>query len=336
LINFIRAAVYIILVMIEKIEITQRFNFKRLNRHYECFTIDFLSNTGYYKISERGSGDKFLSESPLCDSSWIDILVDLRSRMTSEIRTFDFESADRFLHDFDELKLFDGFESEEFLLFEKLEVIYSYVVIIYSSEGYFEYSFKNNFPEKWEEFGRMLRDLVGFDVLHLNYQRQFATPLYHDIRNDGVYLGDDRLAVRTIEFGHYRTYPYDLPHPRLIVNFEDKSIEGYVEKELMPSDEELILNLLEKYHVYRWIFTQYHRKSLTRDPDDLEGYDWYLEMVFEGGVIWHLFGYNEYPDTYVHLGREIIEISGMDLCEIDTICDEDIELFNKFGDEILS
>ena len=226
--------------MIEKIEITQRFNFKRLNRHYECFTIDFLSNTGYYKISERGSGDKFLSESPLCDDSWIDILVDLRSRMTSEIRTFDYESADQFLHDFEELKLFEGFESEEFLLFEKLEVIYSCVVIIYSSEGYFEYSFKNNFPEKWEQFGQMLYDLVGFDVLHLNYQRQFATPMYHGIKEDGVYKNGEKLAIKTIEFGHYKTYPYDLPHTRMIVNFEDKTIEGYVERELTGDVEKLI------------------------------------------------------------------------------------------------
>ena len=322
--------------MIEKIEITQRFNFKRLNRHYECFTIDFLSNTGYYKISERGSGDKFLSESPLCDDSWIDILVDLRSRMTSEIRTFDYESADQFLHDFEELKLFEGFESEEFLLFEKLEVIYSCVVIIYSSEGYFEYSFKNNFPEKWEEFGQMLYDLVGFDVLHLNYQRQFATPMYHGIKEDGVYKNGEKLAIKTIEFGHYKTYPYDLPHPRMIVNFEDKTIEGYVERELTGDVEKLILDLLEKYHVYKWIFRDYHRKSMERDPDDLEGYDWYLEIVFKGDVIWHLFGYNEYPDTYVHLAREIIEICGMDLLEIETISGADIELFNKFGDEILS
>ena len=322
--------------MIEKIEITQRFNFKRLNRHYECFTIDFLSNTGYYKISERGSGDKFLSESPLCDDSWIDILVDLRSRMTSEIRTFDYESADQFLHDFEELKLFEGFESEEFLLFEKLEVIYSCVVIIYSSEGYFEYSFKNNFPEKWEEFGQMLYDLVGFDVLHLNYQRQFATPMYHGIKEDGVYKNGEKLAIKTIEFGHYKTYPYDLPHPRMIVNFEDKTIEGYVERELTGDVEKLISDLLEKYHVYKWIFRDYHRKSMERDPDDLEGYDWYLEIVFKGDVIWHLFGYNEYPDTYVHLAREIIEICGMDLLEIETISGADIELFNKFGDEILS
>ena len=36
--------------MIEKIEITQRFNFKRLNRHYECFTIDMVNNNAYYKM----------------------------------------------------------------------------------------------------------------------------------------------------------------------------------------------------------------------------------------------------------------------------------------------
>ena len=38
------------ILMIEKIEITQRFNFKRLNRHYECFTIDMVNNNAYYKM----------------------------------------------------------------------------------------------------------------------------------------------------------------------------------------------------------------------------------------------------------------------------------------------
>ena len=322
--------------MIEKIEITQRFNFKRLNRHYECFTIDFLTNTGYYKISERGSGDKFLSESPLCDSSWIDILVDLRQSMTSEIRTFDFEKADTFLHEFDNLDLFGDFESERFLLFEKLEVIYSCVVIIYSTDGYHEFSFKNNFPKDWVRFGEIIKDLVGFDVLHLNHQRQFATPLFHDMEKDGVYSEGERLGLISLEFGHYRAYPYDLPSPRLIVNFADKIVDGYIEKDLTGDDEELILSLLESNHVYRWIFREYHQKSIARNPDDLEGYDWYLEMVFEGGVIWHLFGYNEYPDTYVHLGREVMEITGMDLLEIGTISEDDLELFNKFADEILS
>ena len=322
--------------MIEKIEITQRFNFKRLNRHYECLTIDFLNNSAYYKISERGSGDKFLSENPLCDSSWTDILVDLRTRMTSEIRTFDFKKADKFLHDFRQLKLFDDFESEKFLYFEKLEVIYSCIVIIYATDGYYEYSFKNNFPKNWTRFGEMLYELVSFDVLHLNYQKQLATPLYHEIRKDGIYRDGNRLNIKTIEFGHYRAYPYDIPNPRLIVNFTDKTIRGYIEKEMTSGDEERILNLLSRYHVYMWIFRDYHKKSIARDPDNLEGYDWYLEMVFEGDVIWHIFGYNEYPDTYVHLGREIMDLTGMDLLEIETISEDDLNLFDKFADEILS
>ena len=315
--------------MIEKIEITQRFNFKRLNRHYECFTIDLVNKNAYYKISERGSGDKFLSENSLCDDSWIDILVDLRRNMTSNIYRIDDSQIDMFLHDFNNLKLFDGFVSEEFSYFEKIELIYSCNVIIYSTDKYEEYSFKNNFPKNWGKFGEILKELFHFDVLHLNYQKKLATPLYFDIKNDGVYL-NDKLDVKTIEFGHYRTYPYELPNPRLIINFSDGKIDGYIEKELTSKDKELILNLLEKYHVYMWIFDEYHNKSKSRDPDDLEGYDWYLEMVFENNIIWHIFGYNDYPDTYVALAREIIEITGMDLLEINTISSNDLELFEKF------
>lgn len=317
--------------MIEKIEITQRFNFKRLNRHYECFTIDLVNKNAYYKISERGSGDKFLTESSLCDDSWTDILSDLRRRMTSKIHRLSDLQVDEFLHDFKSLKLFEGFESEDFSYFEKIELIYSCNVIIYSTDNYEEYGFKNNFPEKWIEFGEILRNLFGFDVLHLNYQKQVVTPLYFDVKRDGVYCAD-KLPIKAIEFGHYRTYPYELPNPRLIINFENKRIDGYIEKQMTPEDEETIYGLLEKYHVYLWIFDAYHTKSNTRDPDDLEGYDWYLEIVFEENVIWHIFGYNDYPDTYVHLAREVKDITGMDLLEINTISDGDMALFEKFGD----
>ena len=317
-------------IMIEKIEITQRFNFKRLNRHYECFTIDLINKNAYYKISERGSGDKFVKETPICDDSWVEILVDLRRKMTSEIYRINDLQADKFLHDFQELELFKDFKSEEFSYFEKIELVYSCNVIIYSTDNYEEYSFKNNYPPNWIRFGEILKDLFKFDVLHLNYQRQLATPLYYDIRQDGVY-GDGKLDIKAIEFGHYRTYPYELPNPRLIINFERNTIDGYIEKELTDSDRDLILGLLERYHVYKWIFDDYHTKSNVRDPDDLEGYDWYLEMVFEDDVIWHIFGYNDYPDTYVHLAREIIEISGMDLLEINTIAEGDLELFEKYG-----
>ena len=321
--------------MIEKIEITQRFNFKRLNRHYECFTIDFVNNMAYYKISERGSGDKFLQENSLCDDSWIDILVDLRRSMTSEIYKFSDDEADELRRDYCGLELFKDFDSEDFSYFEKLELIYSCIVIIYSKDGFEEYSFKNRFPEKWGEFGKILNDFFNFDVLHLNYQKQLATPLYYTLKKDGVYRCDSKLKLKSIEFGHYKCYPYELPNPRLIINFEDESINGYIDKQLTSDDENKILMLLEKYHVYLWTQYDYHLKSKSHDPDDLEGYDWYLELVFEKDIIWHLFGYNDYPDTYVHLAREVESLTGMDLLEINTIAESDIELFEKYGNDKL-
>lgn len=320
--------------MIEKIEITQRFNFKRLNRHYECFTIDLVNKNAYYKISERGSGDKFLTEHSLCDDSWIEILVDLRKNMTSTIHNLSDSQIDKFLYDFNNLNLFEGFVSEKFTYFEKIELIYSCNIIIYSTDNFEEYSFKNNYPKNWIEFGEILKSLFNFDVLHLNYQKQLATPLYYDIRKDGVY-GEDKLDVKAIEFGHYQTYPYELPNPRLIVNFEKNTIDGYIEKKLTAEDKVLILGLLEKYHVYMWIFDEYHNKSNMRDPNDLEGYDWYLEIVFVNNVIWHIFGYNDYPDTYVHLAKEIREITGMDLLELSTISSDDLILFEKLGNKKL-
>jgi hypothetical protein len=317
--------------MIEKIEITQRFNFKRLNRHYECFTIDFVNKNAYYKISERGSGDKFLQENSLCDDSWIDILVDLRRKMTSKIYRLSDDKIDSFLHEYNNLNLFENFNSQEFSYFEKIELIYSCNVIIYSTDNYEEFSFKTNFPKNWKDFGEILIDLFDFDVLHLNYQKQMITPLFYDIKNDGICLNGSKLDIKSIEFGHYKTYPYEQPNPRLIINFEKNTIDGYIEKELTSRDKEIILELLEKYHVYCWIFDDYHNKSNTRDPDDLEGYDWYLEIVFENNAIWHIFGYNDYPDTYVCLAREIIDITDMDLLEINTISSNDILLFEKFA-----
>lgn len=319
--------------MIEKIEITQRFNFKRLNRHYECFTIDFSNNSAYYKISERGSGDKFLEENYLCDNSWISILVDLRQNMTSEIHRFENAEKERFLEEFNRLNLFKDFESERFSYFEKLELIYSCNVIIYSTDKYEEYSFKNNFPKNWIGFGKLLEKLFSFDVLHLNHQMHLATPLFYEICENGIFHEGRKLELKKLEFGHFRCYPYEIPHPNFIIDFTESRIDGYLEGEI---DNDLVLGLLEKYHVYSWILREYHQKSDNHDPDDLEGYDWYLEMVFENDVIWHLFAYNDYPDTYVQLAGEVEEISDFDLLELHSIPDDEVELLKKYGNEKLT
>ena len=331
--NILPIIINFMIAMIEKIEITQRFNFKKLNRHYECFIIDFINNSAYYKISERGAGDKFLKESYLCDDSWIAILVDLRENMTSKIYKFENNKKEDFLKKFHDLELFDNFKSEKFSYFEKLESIYSCNVIIYSSDNYEEYSFKNNFPAGWIRFGKLLKELVNFDVLHLNHQKYLATPLFYDIRSNGIFKDNEKLNLKVLEFGHFKCYPYELPHPNFIIDFENAKIDGYLEKEI---DTGIVLDLLEKYAVYRWIFKDYQLKASEHDPEDLEGYEWYLEMLFENNVIWHFFGYNDYPDTYVHLAEEVRNISDFDLLEIESIPRDEIDLLKKYGNKKLA
>ena len=174
---------------------------------------------------------------------------------------------------------------------------------------------------------------MDFDVLHLNHQMHLATPLFYEIRENGIFREDKKLELEKLEFGHFRCYPYELPHPNFIIDFNESRIDGYLERKI---DTGTVLNLLEKYHVYSWILRKYHQKSDSHDPDDLEGYDWYLEMVFENSVIWHLFGYNDYPDTYVQLASEVKEISDFDLLELQSIPEDEIELLKKYGNEKLT
>lgn len=311
--------------MIERIEITQRFNFKKSNKHYECFIIDLASKNAYFNISEMIYPDEFFEGNLSCENSFALILNDLKSRVSSEILYLDEKAADDFRKEFDELELFDEFESESFNYFEKLENIYSCNVNIYYTDKYEEYSIKNNFPVNWIEFNNLLIKLVNFDVLNIAYLENIVTGLFFDIKKDGIYF-NDKLEVTSLEFGHFKEG--SLPHSNFSIDFNSREITGYLEKENVNLD--VILKLLEDYHVYEWIFKSQQKKAENHDSMLLDGYDWYLEMIFDNSVIWNLCGHNEYPDTYPALALKIRELTGLDLLERECIPDEDIELFNNY------
>ena len=172
--------------MIRQIEISQRFNFKKLNRHYECFIIDLENEMAYYKIHERFNDERFIQESLICDDSWIAILRELKSNVSSKIHNLKNKEIEDFKQGFENINLFEDFESEKFAYFEKLELIYSCNINIYHDTNYEEYSFKNNFPKNWEKFANLLINLVGFDVCHLDYQKKLVTGLFYDFRKDGI------------------------------------------------------------------------------------------------------------------------------------------------------
>ena len=99
---------------------------------------------------------------------------------------------------------------------------------------------------------------------------------------------------------------------------------------------DILFNLLEKYGVYEWIFKDYHNKSKNHDSPVLDGYDWYLELVFNDSIVWNILGHNEYPDTYLCLAYEVEKLTSLDLLEIETIPEDEIELFNYYGKQKLS
>ncbi len=320
--------------MLEKIEIIQRFNFKKLNKHYDCFIIDLVRGNAYFNINEMIYPDRFFETNYLASYPWSPILNDLKKRVSSKIHHLDEKSIDYIQKKFADLKLFNDFESESFSYFEKLENVYSCNINLYFSGDYQEYCIKNNFPENWMKFGEMLFEIFNFDVLNISNLEKIVTNLFFNICRDGIYdKKDNKLELTSLEFGHYEVYPYDTPHPSVMVDVENREITGYYEKE--DIDLTVLYNLLEKYGVYEWIFESYQNKSKNHDSPVLDGYDWYLELVFNNSIIWNILGHNEYPDTYLCLAYEVKKLTGLDLLEIESIPPEEIELFNNYGKEKL-
>ena len=320
--------------MLEKIEIIQRFNFKKLNKHYDCFIIDLVRGNAYFNINEMIYPDRFFETNYLASYPWSPILNDLKKRVSSKIHHLDEKSIDYIQKKFADLKLFNDFESESFSYFEKLENVYSCNINIYFSGDYQEYCIKNNFPENWMKFGEMLFEIFNFDVLNISNLEKIVTNLFFNICRDGIYdKKDNKLELTSLEFGHYEVYPYDTPHPSIMVDVENREITGYYEKEDIGLT--VLYNLLEKYGVYEWIFESYQNKSKNHDSPVLDGYDWYLELVFNNSIIWNILGHNEYPDTYLCLAYDVKKLTGLDLLEIESIPQEEIELFNNYGKEKL-
>lgn len=320
--------------MLEKIEIIQRFNFKKLNKHYDCFIIDLVRGNAYFNINEMIYPDRFFETNYLASYPWSPILNDLKKRVSSKIHHLDEKSIDYIQKKFADLKLFNDFESESFSYFEKLENVYSCNINLYFSGDYQEYCIKNNFPENWMKFGEMLFEIFNFDVLNISNLEKIVTNLFFNICLDGIYdKKDNKLELTSLEFGHYEVYPYDTPHPSVMVDVENREITGYYEKE--DIDLTVLYNLLEKYGVYEWIFESYQNKSKNHDSPVLDGYDWYLELVFNNSIIWNILGHNEYPDTYLCLAYDVKKLTGLDLLEIESIPQEEIELFNNYGKEKL-
>ena len=67
-----------------------------------------------------------------------------------------------------------------------------------------------------------------------------------------------------------------------------------------------------------------------------DGYQWSLYLVFEGDKYLRILNGNDYPDIFMHLAQEIIDLTGKDILNVNSIDENDLKLYKKYGDEILN
>lgn len=178
----------------------------------------------------------------------------------------------------------------------------------------------NRFPDSWIDFGKLLIEILGFDLLNIN-QKDLITELHYDIGYDGVYdkKNSNKLKLKKVNFH--------------ISNLNDLS--NAFNFTISDDDERFskVCELLEYYGIYKW----YHKdlnENITKHDDfnDFNGNSWFLELIFEDGKVLNLRGDNAYPDTYIHLGQALLNLK-KDYLKIGEI--ENKESLMSFGQKHL-
>ena len=185
---------------------------------------------------------------------------------------------------------------------------------------WYNYEYVNRFPDSWIDFGKLLIEILGFDLLNIN-QKDLITELHYDIGYDGIYnkKNSDKLKLKKVNFH--------------ISNLNDLS--NAFNFTISDDDEKFskVCELLEYYGVYKW----YHKdlnENITKHDDfnDFNGNSWFLELIFEDGKVLNLRGDNAYPDTYIQLGQALLNLK-KDYLKIGEI--ENNESLMSFGQKHL-
>lgn len=185
---------------------------------------------------------------------------------------------------------------------------------------WYNYEYVNRFPDSWIDFGKLLIEILGFDLLNIN-QKDLITELHYDIGYDGVY---DKKNSNKLELKKVNFHISNLNDLSNAFNFTISNDNERFSK---------VCELLEYYGVYKW----YHKdlnENITKHDDfnDFNGDSWFLELIFEDGKVLNLRGDNAYPDTYIHLGQALLNLK-KDYLKIGEI--ENKESLMSFGQKHL-
>lgn|GEM_PF-782225 len=239
-----------------------------------------------------------------------------------------------FLEEFVQLELIESKRKTCWSLDESFE---NSVKITYPA-GEVSYDFKDN-PQTWIQLGKSLNKLVGFDILNIANSKHAITNLHYDFKDDGVYdkKTNKKLRLKSLSYRHGAVLDWGFSKYRVSVDFDKKTFRCFVnEKELSDEELNVILDLIEKYHIYQLDDEKYWQKLIYHEWMGFDGYNWSLDLTFEGDKHWSIGCSNDYPDIFTHLAFEIIDLTGKDMLNVKSIGKEDLKLYKKYGDDILN
>lgn len=203
--------------------------------------------------------------------------------------------------------------------------------------GEVSYDFKYN-PQTWIQLGKSLNKLVGSDILNINNSKQAITSLHYDFKRDGVYdkMTNKKLKLKSLSYRHGPVLRWGFSKYNFKIDFDRKTLMCLDQKNLTGTEIKLIFDLIEKYHIYQLDDEKYWQKLIYHEWPGLDGYNWRLNLVFEDDKHWSVGCSNDYPDIFTHLAFEIIDLTGKDMLNVRSICEEDLKLYKKYGNDILN
>lgn len=168
--------------------------------------------------------------------------------------------------------------------------------------------------------------------------KQDITKLKYYYRQDGIYNKKtyEKLKLKLLEYNHGLALDFGYSEHTITIDFDNKIMEGCINKKLSDEDIETIFELLERYHIFQLKSGKFWEKLNHQPLQRFDGYEWSLIFVFEGDKYWRISEGDNYPDVFVHLAQKIIDLTGKDILNVKSIKEEELKLYKKYGDEILS
>lgn len=311
--------------MKEKMGIYQRYNLG--SQHYHSyFEFDFKNKKA--QLISQDITEDFRKDNALNCNDDSNLKIANSLLIAEENKIFDLNAEDC-------QKLYSEFDKIKYSHDEEIVGIWQLNNITFSEKNFFEdsprifkthesnYQYVNNYPKNWIELGNLIIDVLGFDLLNINL-KNLITPLHYNITSDGVYekQTNNKLKLKKLNFN--------------IVSFEEPFNPFNFSIDSENSDFEKIIKLLEDYGVYKWYDKDYTENIIESDDfNDFKGNSWFIELIFENGRVLNLRGDNAYPDTYVHLGNEILNLK-CDLLRINEINNNQQNFIKSFGENKLA